>query len=63
MEDELVSAVRGKQVKGEDPLSAYDLDVSEDSEAIQLYLSLLASARGSSSAAGSIEAAAAAGGC
>jgi hypothetical protein len=60
MEDELVSAVRGKQGKGEDPLSAYDIDVSEDGEAIQLYLSLLTSASGSS-AAGSSDATAAAG--
>uniref|UniRef100_A0A383VMY7 UBA domain-containing protein n=1 Tax=Tetradesmus obliquus TaxID=3088 RepID=A0A383VMY7_TETOB len=62
MEGELVNAVRGKQGKGEDPLSAYDMDVSEDGEAIQLYLSMLASANGSSGASGSSAAAAAAGG-
>jgi hypothetical protein len=59
MEDELISAVRGKQGKGEDPLSAYDIDVAEDGEAIQLYLSLLASASGSSTAGSSGAAAAA----
>jgi hypothetical protein len=59
MEGELVNAVRGKQGKGEDPLSAYDIDVSEDGEAIQLYMSLLASA--SSKSAGSSAAAATAG--
>lgn len=42
MEDRLVQTVR-KRV-GEDPLSAYDLDVEEDGEAITLYLSLLDSA-------------------
>ncbi|WIA39072.1 hypothetical protein OEZ86_005216 [Tetradesmus obliquus] len=62
MEGELVNAVRGKQGKGEDPLSAYDMDVSEDGEAIQLYLSLLASANGSSRASGSSAPAASAGG-
>lgn len=62
MEGELVNAVRGKQGKGEDPLSAYDMDVSEDGKAIQLYLSLLASANGSSRASGSSAPAASAGG-
>jgi hypothetical protein len=61
MEGELVNAVRGKQGKGEDPLSAYDIDVLEDGEAIQLYLSLLSSVNGSNAAPGSSEAAAASG--
>jgi hypothetical protein len=37
----------------DDPLAAYDIDVEEDGEAIQLYLSLLAmSAAGPGSSAG-----------
>lgn len=44
MVDELVQTVTGE--KQDDMLSAYDVDVSEDGEAIQMYLSLLESAQG-----------------
>lgn len=43
MEAELVHTVAARDK--EDPLSAYDIDVSEDGEAIQLYLSMLQSAK------------------
>jgi hypothetical protein len=34
---EVIRTVKGK----DDPLAAYDIDVEEDGEAIQLYLSML----------------------
>lgn len=42
MEDELTSAART------DPMEAYDVDVSQEGEAIQEYLQLLESAAASS---------------
>lgn len=50
MEDELINAVRAKGK--DDPLAAYDMDVSEDGQAIQLYMSLLASASNTASSQG-----------
>lgn len=43
MEAELIHTVTGRDK--DDPLSAYDIDVAEDGEAIQMYMSLLASAK------------------
>lgn len=46
LEAELVRTVAG--TGRDDPLAAYDIDVQEDGEAIQMYLSLLASSSTSS---------------
>lgn len=43
MEAELIETVKARDK--DDPLAAYDLDVAEDGEAIQMYLSLLESGR------------------
>jgi hypothetical protein len=53
-DDDLAAEVIRTVKKGkDDPLAAYDIDVQEDGEAIHMYLSMLESAAGSSSAGAS----------